>query len=183
MNKYYVYEYLREDGTPYYVGKGTGFRAYCKRPYKPKDNSRIKIVKEGLSESEAFDLEMSLIKKYGRQDLGTGMLKNKTAGGEGGSKSNDTIKKLSSANKGKIPWNKGLTKTDQRVLKNAESRSKVRYSEETKQAFRKPKSEEAKKNMSLGQLGKKYPKKECEHCRKEIPTNAMASHLRIHKEL
>jgi hypothetical protein len=78
-------------------------------------------------------------------------------------------------------WNKGKTKeTDSRVLKNAENRSRVRYSEETKKAFMKPKSEEGKKNMSLGQTGKKYPKKACELCGKEIPTNAMASHVRIH---
>ena len=81
-------------------------------------------------------------------------------------------------------WNKGKTKEiDPRVLKNAESRSKVRYSEETKQAFRKPKSEEGKVNMRLGQLGKKYPKIPCSCCGKEIPSNAMSSHMRIHKVL
>lgn len=79
-------------------------------------------------------------------------------------------------------WNKGKTKdTDVRVLKNAESRSKVRYSEETKQAFRKPKSEKGKINMRLGQIGKKYPKVPCSCCDKEIPSNAMASHMRTHK--
>ena len=83
MNKYYVYEYLRENGSPYYIGKGSGFRAYCKRPYKPKDKSRIKIIKDNLTEEEAFNLEINLIKQYGRQDLGTGILKNKTDGGEG----------------------------------------------------------------------------------------------------
>jgi hypothetical protein len=78
-------------------------------------------------------------------------------------------------------WNKGKTKdTDDRVRKNAESRSKVRYSEETKKAFMKPKSEEGRRNMSIGQKGKKYPKKPCDFCGKEIPTNAMVSHMRIH---
>ena len=81
------------------------------------------------------------------------------------------------------PWNKGKTKdTDPRVAKNAESRSKVKYSEETLQKFRKPKTEEHKKNMSLGQRGKKYPKKPCEICGQEIPTNAMSSHMRTHSE-
>ncbi len=80
-------------------------------------------------------------------------------------------------------WNKGKTKeTDPRVLKNAENRSKVRYTEETKKAFMKPKSEEGKANMRLGQLGKKYPKLPCSCCGKEIPSNAMSSHMRTHKE-
>jgi hypothetical protein len=182
MNKYYVYEYLREDGSPYYIGKGSGFRAYCKRPYRPKDKSRIKIIKDNLTEEEAFNLEINLIEQYGRQDLGTGILKNKTDGGEGCSLSDETKQKLSIAGKGKIPWNKGLnSELDKRVKKNAESRSKVKYSEETKQAFRKPKSEQGKANMSLGQKGKKYPKVPCKHCGLLYPSNSMASHLRKHK--
>ena len=86
-------------------------------------------------------------------------------------------------NKTQDPWNKGLTKdTDPRVQKNAESRAKVKYSEETKQAFRKPKSEQGKINMSLGQQGKKYPKVPCNCCGKIYPSNSMSSHIRIHKE-
>ncbi len=182
MDKYYVYQYLRKDGTPYYIGKGCGFRAYTKRAYKPNDKSRIIIIKDNLTESAAFLLEIELIQKYGRQDIETGILKNKTDGGEGGSKSPETRQKLSEAGKGKIPWNKGLNKSDPRVLKNAESRAKVRYDDETKKSFMKPKSEQGKINMKMGQMGKKYPNKKCECCGRDIPSNAMSSHMRTHNK-
>jgi hypothetical protein len=81
---YYVYSYLREDGTPYYVGKGKGDRAFKKnRRFKPNDTSRISIIAESLTETEAFSLERALIEKYGRKDNNTGILRNKTDGGEG----------------------------------------------------------------------------------------------------
>jgi hypothetical protein len=90
MNNYYVYQYIREDGTPYYIGKGRNQRAW--EPHKrangsdmrPKDKERIQILKENLSEQEAFDLEDELILKYGRKDLGTGILANLSNGGRGG---------------------------------------------------------------------------------------------------
>jgi NUMOD3 motif len=85
---FYVYTYLREDGTPYYVGKGSGERAYKKwgkgiKP--PKDVSRIIIVEDNLEEEQAFELERTLIAKYGRKDLANGILHNKTDGGDGSS--------------------------------------------------------------------------------------------------
>lgn len=82
---YYVYVYLREDDTPYYVGKGKGNRIHDKRHNVtvPKDENRRKILCENLTEKEALSLETSLISQYGRKDLGTGILRNMTNGGEG----------------------------------------------------------------------------------------------------
>lgn len=88
MNIYYVYQYVREDQTPYYIGKGKNDRAWVSHrrsngtEIKPKDNSRIQILKEGLTEKEAFDLETKLIKKYELKENG-GLLVNMTYGGEG----------------------------------------------------------------------------------------------------
>jgi hypothetical protein len=82
----YVYQYVREDGSPYYIGKGTGKRAYnrCKGDVKPlKDKSNVQVIAHNLSDSEASVLEKKLIKLYGRKDIGTGILRNKTDGGDG----------------------------------------------------------------------------------------------------
>ena len=86
-NTYYVYAYLRQDGTPYYIGKGIGQRAWkhVKRDptHPPKDTTRIVLLKEQLTEDDAFDLEKQLIAQYGRIDVGSGILRNRTNGGEG----------------------------------------------------------------------------------------------------
>ncbi len=85
-NKFYVYLYLREDETPYYVGKGQGRRAFKnsgRRMKKPSDETKIILHSENLTENEAFALEKELIKKYGRKDNDTGILRNLTDGGEG----------------------------------------------------------------------------------------------------
>lgn len=85
MEEYYTYLWLREDGTPYYVGKGKGIRGvkgYNHRFHAPQDTSRI-IFQYWPSEKDAFAAEIFLIEFYGREDLKTGCLLNMTAGGEG----------------------------------------------------------------------------------------------------
>ena len=105
---YYTYAYLREDKTPYYIGKGKGDRIYStKRSVKlSKDRSRIIFLKQNLTEQEAFKHEIYMIAVFGRKDLGTGILHNKTDGGDGVSgaklpKTEEHKKKISSSHIGK----------------------------------------------------------------------------------
>tara|TARA_R100000315_G_C5217602_1_gene130260 strand:+ start:48 stop:1295 length:1248 start_codon:yes stop_codon:yes gene_type:complete len=86
-NRFYTYAYLRKvDRTPYYIGKGTGKRAYDRHTHRvkvPDDRDRIIFLKENVSEKEAWDYEREMIQFYGRKDLGTGILRNLSDGGEG----------------------------------------------------------------------------------------------------
>jgi hypothetical protein len=83
---YYTYLWLREDGTPYYVGKGKGNRAYKndgeRSVRRPKQSARIFVQYWG-SEEEAFSMEKFWISLFGRLDLGIGILRNRTDGGDG----------------------------------------------------------------------------------------------------
>jgi len=84
--EYYTYAYLREDGTPYYIGKGRGNRINKKGKGEvspPRDRSKIIKLKQNLTEEEAFRHEKYMIAVFGRKDLGTGILRNKTDGGDG----------------------------------------------------------------------------------------------------
>lgn len=86
LNRFYTYAYLREDRTPYYIGKGSSKRICQKKNNEvkpPKDKSRIIFLKQNLTEEEAFKHEIYMISVFGRKDLGTGILRNKTNGGEG----------------------------------------------------------------------------------------------------
>ena len=117
--RFYTYAYLREDRTPYYIGKGQTQRLYQKggKPCGvPKDKSRIIKLKQNLTEEEAFRHEVYMIAVFGRKNLGTGILYNRTNGGDGASgniHTEETKRKLSEIRKGKVSWNKGIPHTNE----------------------------------------------------------------------
>jgi hypothetical protein len=156
--QYYTYAYLREDRTPYYVGKGNGNRAYkrTKKELKsPKDKSRILILKQNLTEEEAFKHEIYMISVFGRKDLGTGILYNRTDGGEGSSgviKSEELRKKISSSMKGRTFTKEHLNKISKKL------KGRIISQEHRKKNSEKLKgrklSEETKKKMSESRIGR-----------------------------
>jgi hypothetical protein len=75
---YYTYAYLDDNNKPYYVGKGSGNRAYA--PHSnvkvPENKSKILFLKKNLSEKKAFQHEAYIIEILGRKQTG-GILENK----------------------------------------------------------------------------------------------------------
>ena len=146
-NRFYVYAFMREDGTPYYIGKGAAERAWSRNRtiLPPKEKERIVLLKENLSEQEAFDHEIELIALHGRKDNGTGILHNRTDGGDGVSgwqPSEETKRKQSEANSGVNHPNYG---------KKASEETKEKQS---KAHLGKKHTEEHRKNSSLARVGK-----------------------------
>lgn len=160
MNQFYVYAYLRSDGTPYYIGKGKGRRCFDPRgkaAKPPKDKGLIVLLREGMTEAQAFWWESLYIRHWGRKDIGTGSLRNKSDGGEGASgairsaaykegvsrlhkgrkRSASTRAKISAAQVGRAP----IPVSPEGRARTAESMRGKPKSEAHKAAMRKPKAD------------------------------------------
>ncbi len=104
FGRFYAYVYRDSNGQPFYVGKGSGVRAWkhlnschnqTRRSYRTMFYTKLrKMLRENVvptiepivsdvSESVAFQWERFFIVYWGRRDIGTGCLCNHTGGGEG----------------------------------------------------------------------------------------------------
>lgn len=119
--RFYIYAYIRSKnsktakaGTPYYIGKGQGDRAWRSHGHLnlPNDKSLILILESNLSEIGALALERRYIKWYGRKVNNTGILHNISEGGQ------------SSA--GTTSWNNGKVHSSQTKDKISKTKTGVK---------------------------------------------------------
>lgn len=131
-----VYQHKRNDTNEiFYIGIGkTEKRAYSKHGRNPhwrnvvnKVGYSVEIITTCDTWEEACQIEQYLIKYYGRLDLNTGILVNKTDGGDGfynGVHSEETKLKISNNKKGCVSPNKGVKMTYEQKVKISISKRK-----------------------------------------------------------
>lgn len=192
---YYVYAYIRKsDNTPYYIGKGKGRRAYAKHHAisVPKDKTKIVFLEQCLTNVGACAIERKMITWYGRKDMGTGILLNRTDGGEGTANrvcSENTKHKISTGNLGKKHsaeqrannsarqlGKKKVPCKEETKIKIAEKVKGYKHTELAKHKISKskidvllgPQTSNHKQKLSKALQGKPQKKFQCIHCMKIV---------------
>jgi hypothetical protein len=165
MKTYYTYAWLRVDRTPYYIGKGCGNRAYDQRRAYCPSRDRVLILKRNLSEVDAFKHEVYMIAVYGRKDLGTGILYNRTDGGDGASgavRSNETRSSIRATLSGVAltenrKKNISKSKKGTKVYTNSETKEQKHFREDPGFPWIPGEKEENKQKKSITKVGPLNP--------------------------
>jgi hypothetical protein len=148
----YIYYDPSRNNEPIYIGKGGGKRVwshlsskqqtpfvYRLRYMKKNDIVPIIGIYAGLDEEFAHLLEMELIAKFGRKDLGKGPLLNLTDGGEGQTGMVHTVE-----------TRKKMSKSHIGIMQSEETRRKISIGNKDK-----PKTEEHKIKLAIANTGKR----------------------------
>lgn len=173
MGQFYTYLHCTPDFLPFYVGKGSGKRAYFMYDRNPHHQNKIKKYgKENIkvfvfpcdSEKQAFSDEIQQIRQLRRDGYD---LVNLTDGGDGATgfvHSEETRLKMSAVAKGKkkpltsigLIGNKnslGVKRSNETKKKMSEANSDRFVTEKMRIQMALPRSDETKKRMSVSAIG------------------------------
>jgi hypothetical protein len=148
IHDYYVYAHRRNDtGNRFYIGKGRLRRAWLVNGrgthwarIVARHGYTVEILSSGLSEKEAVEKEKELIAAHGRANVGTGLLINKTDGGDGISGYRHTQK----------------TKMEMSARRGGENNYWFGKRGQDHNCYGRKHTDETKKKIGLAQLGEKH---------------------------
>lgn len=162
MRRFYVYAIFDQLGEPRYIGKGYGYRlsthrtnSHNKRLQRLFDDAKgelpVVVIRDDLSEEDAFDLECRLIAVIGRKDMGRGPLFNRTDGGDGSSGSIRSRAAIES-HRAKMIGRVVSEETRRRI---GEAHKGRQFSPEHRQKLRRPFPPEHREKLRQAKLGRK----------------------------